>query len=151
MVQHHLVRLTADARFLVAAETGRGVEQVRGVDPHHASLHLRGGIDGFWDAMGWPLYTNAVLAQVLFLMAVAGLARVRQQAQFALCDLGAVSVLADVAKSPDSRLARQHAIYLEAQRSDRRIRRPRNVADLLERGHRSKNTKQTAHLVDVIV
>lgn len=48
-------------------------------------------------------------------------------------------------------LARQHAIYLEAQRSDRRIRRPRNVADLLERGHRSKNTKQTAHLVDVIV
>jgi quinoprotein glucose dehydrogenase len=37
--------------------------------------------------------------------------RVRQAAQFALVDLGATAVLADVAKSPDSRLARLHAIW----------------------------------------
>jgi len=37
--------------------------------------------------------------------------RVRQQAQFALVDLGARTVFADVAKSADSRLARLHAIW----------------------------------------
>jgi quinoprotein glucose dehydrogenase len=37
--------------------------------------------------------------------------RVRQAAQFALVDLGAVALLADVAKSPDDRLARLHAIW----------------------------------------
>ncbi len=33
-------------------------------------------------------------------------------------------------------MARQHAIFLEAQRSDRRVHKARNIADLLERGHK---------------
>lgn len=47
-------------------------------------------------------------------------------------------------------LARQHAIYLEAQRSDRKIQKARNTADLLERGHRGKPSKISARLVDVL-
>lgn len=45
---------------------------------------------------------------------------------------------------------RQHAIYLDAQRSDRRIQKARNVADLLERGHRARTGQHTALLVDVM-
>lgn len=44
---------------------------------------------------------------------------------------------------------REHAIYLAAQRSDRRIRKARNVADLLERGHRAGLGLHTALMVDV--
>jgi hypothetical protein len=33
-------------------------------------------------------------------------------------------------------MARQHAIFLDAQRSDRRVHKARNIADLLERGHK---------------
>lgn len=48
-------------------------------------------------------------------------------------------------------MARQHAIYLEAQRSDRKVHKARNVADLLERGHRSsKSNSFSALLVDVM-
>lgn len=44
---------------------------------------------------------------------------------------------------------RQHAIYLAAQRSDRRIQKARNVADLLERGHRARLGHHTALMVDL--
>jgi hypothetical protein len=47
-------------------------------------------------------------------------------------------------------MARQHAIYLETQRSDRRIQKARNVADLLERGHRSKPSEISGSLVDLL-
>jgi hypothetical protein len=33
-------------------------------------------------------------------------------------------------------MAREHAIFLDAQRSDRRVHKARNIADLLERGHK---------------
>ncbi|MDP3491613.1 MAG: hypothetical protein Q8R82_00750 [Hyphomonadaceae bacterium] len=44
---------------------------------------------------------------------------------------------------------RKHAIYLAAQRSDRRIQKARNVADLLERGHRARLGHHTALVLDV--
>ena len=44
---------------------------------------------------------------------------------------------------------REHAIYLAAQRSDRRIQKARNVADLLERGHRARLGHHTALMVDL--
>ncbi len=40
-------------------------------------LHLRDGGDAAWQALGWPLFTNGLLAQLLVLLAVVGLARVR--------------------------------------------------------------------------
>jgi hypothetical protein len=46
-------------------------------------------------------------------------------------------------------IARQQAIYLDAKRSDRRVHKPRNVADLLERGHRGKPATISGQLVDV--
>ena len=46
-------------------------------------------------------------------------------------------------------MQREHAIYLDAQRSDRKIQKARNVADLLERGHRARTGTRTALLVDV--
>lgn len=46
-------------------------------------------------------------------------------------------------------MIREHAIYLEAGRSDRRIHKPRNIADVLERGHRGAPGRLTARLVDV--
>jgi hypothetical protein len=47
-------------------------------------------------------------------------------------------------------LVREHAIYLDAQRSDRKIQKARNVADLLERGHRpTKKTGTTGLIVDL--
>ena len=39
---------------------------------------------------------------------------------------------------------REHAIYLAAERSDRKIQKARNVADLLERGHRARLGHHTA-------
>ena len=45
---------------------------------------------------------------------------------------------------------RQHAIYLAAQRSDRKIRKARNIADLLERGHRARSGAHTALVLDVM-
>lgn len=48
-------------------------------------------------------------------------------------------------------MARQHAIYLDAQRSDRRVQKARNVADLLERGHRGKPSDISRSLVDLLV
>lgn len=47
-------------------------------------------------------------------------------------------------------MARQHAIYLDAQRSDRKVQKARNVADLLERGHRSKPSDISGSLVDLL-
>lgn len=50
-------------------------------------------------------------------------------------------------------MVREHAIFTEAQRSDRRVHKARNIADLLERGHKpSKSTaagKMQGLLVDV--
>lgn len=46
---------------------------------------------------------------------------------------------------------REHAIYLAAERSDRKIQKARNVADLLERGHRARLGHHTALMVDVKV
>ena len=46
-------------------------------------------------------------------------------------------------------MQRQHAIYLDAQRSDRKVRKARNVADLLERGHRARTGAHTALLLDM--
>lgn len=45
---------------------------------------------------------------------------------------------------------RQHAIYLDAQRSDRRVQKARNVADLLERGHKARAGEHRAMLIDVM-
>lgn len=50
---------------------------------------------------------------------------------------------------PSVSMIREHAIYLEAERSDRRVHKPRNVADILERGHRGMPGRKTAQLVDV--
>jgi hypothetical protein len=47
-------------------------------------------------------------------------------------------------------MMRQHAIYLEAQRSDRKVQKPRNTADILERGHRGAPGRRNAQLVDVM-
>lgn len=47
-------------------------------------------------------------------------------------------------------MVREHAIFLEAQRSDRRVHKARNIADLLERGHKSpKNSGTQGVLIDV--
>jgi hypothetical protein len=46
-------------------------------------------------------------------------------------------------------MQREHAIYLNAQRSDRKVQKARNVADLLERGHRARTGAHTALLIDV--
>lgn len=46
-------------------------------------------------------------------------------------------------------MQREHAIYLSAQRSDRKVHKARNVADLLERGHRVRGGAHTALLVDL--
>lgn len=47
-------------------------------------------------------------------------------------------------------MARQHAIYLDAQRSDRKVQKARNVADLLERGHRGAPSDISGSLVDLL-
>jgi hypothetical protein len=47
-------------------------------------------------------------------------------------------------------MIREHATYLAAQRSDRKIQKARNVADLLERGHRARYGLHTALIVDVM-
>lgn len=44
---------------------------------------------------------------------------------------------------------REHAIYRDALSFHRKQQRARNVADLLERGHRSRPARVTALLVDV--
>lgn len=46
-------------------------------------------------------------------------------------------------------LQRQHAIYRDAQRSDRKVQKARNVADLLERGYRARGGAHTALLIDM--
>jgi len=46
-------------------------------------------------------------------------------------------------------MPREHAIYLDAQRSDRKVRKARNIADLLERGHRARGGAHTALIVDM--
>jgi hypothetical protein len=45
---------------------------------------------------------------------------------------------------------RQHAIYIDAQRSDRKVQKARNIADLLERGQRARGGEHTALLIDVV-
>ena len=44
---------------------------------------------------------------------------------------------------------REHAIYLDAQRSGEKTRLAHNVADLLERGHRARPSAHTALLIDL--
>lgn len=46
---------------------------------------------------------------------------------------------------------REHAIYLDAQRTDRKVHKARNTADLLERGHRGKPSQNAALLFDLKV
>lgn len=46
-------------------------------------------------------------------------------------------------------LVREHAIYLDAQRTDRKVHKARNTADLLERGHRGKPATGAGQLVDL--
>ena len=46
--------------------------------------------------------------------------------------------------------SQEHAIYRDALASNRKQQRARNVADLLERGHRSRPTRNTALLVDLL-
>jgi hypothetical protein len=50
---------------------------------------------------------------------------------------------------PSAIVMREHAIYLDAQRTDRKVQKARNVADLLERGHRGKPAKVASQLVDL--
>lgn len=50
---------------------------------------------------------------------------------------------------PSAVLVREHAIYLDAQRTDRKVHKARNTADLLERGHRGKPATGAGHLVDL--
>jgi hypothetical protein len=58
-----------------------------------------------------------------------------------------LQLIRDVAP-PSAVLNREHAIYRDAQRTDRKVQRARNVADLLERGHRGKPASGPAQLVD---
>ncbi len=44
-------------------------------------------------------------------------------------------------------MQRQHAIFLEAERSDRKVTKARNIADLLERGHRPSRKQGLQGLV----
>lgn len=44
-------------------------------------------------------------------------------------------------------MAREHAIFLAAQRSDRRVQKARNIADLLERGHKPARSSALQGLV----
>ena len=44
-------------------------------------------------------------------------------------------------------MAREHAIFLNAQRSDRRVHKARNIADLLERGHKPARSGSLQGLV----
>lgn len=46
-------------------------------------------------------------------------------------------------------MIREHAIYLDAQRTDRKVQKARNMADILERGHRGKPAKGEARLLDL--
>jgi hypothetical protein len=46
-------------------------------------------------------------------------------------------------------MIREHAIYIDAQRSDRRVQKTRNIADVLERGNRPSSERKTALLVDL--
>ncbi len=49
---------------------------------------------------------------------------------------------------PSVSMVREHAIYLGAEQANRRVRRVRNVADVLERGHRPAS-RDFAMLIDV--
>jgi len=44
-------------------------------------------------------------------------------------------------------MQRQHAIFREAERSDQKVSKARNIADLLERGHRPSRKKGLQGLV----
>ena len=44
-------------------------------------------------------------------------------------------------------MTRQHAIFMEAARSDRKVTKARNIADLLERGHRPTKSGSLQGLV----
>lgn len=50
---------------------------------------------------------------------------------------------------PSAILVREHAIYLDAQRTDRKVQKARNVADLLERGHRGKPATGAGNIIDL--
>lgn len=52
--------------------------------------------------------------------------------------------------APDSiNMPREHAIYRNAQSASPRAQKAHNVADLLERGHRARDTAATAMLVNI--
>ncbi len=59
-----------------------------------------------------------------------------------------LQLLRDVAP-PSAVMVREHAIYLDAQRTDRKVHKARNVADLLERGHRGKAASGPGQLFDL--
>ena len=46
-------------------------------------------------------------------------------------------------------MSREHAIYLDTERAGGKIQKAHNVADLLERGHRTRASRHTALLVDL--
>ena len=48
-------------------------------------------------------------------------------------------------------MPREHAIYRDALTANHKRQRARNIADLLERGHRSRPARATAMLIDVLV
>jgi hypothetical protein len=59
-----------------------------------------------------------------------------------------LQIMQDAAPSSIA-MPRQHAIYRDVLRANGRMQRARNVADLLERGHRSRPARNTALLVDI--
>ncbi|MEQ1782673.1 MAG: hypothetical protein ABMA14_15020 [Hyphomonadaceae bacterium] len=57
-----------------------------------------------------------------------------------MCDAAPCSI-----KAP-----REHAIYRDALSFHRKTQKARNIADLLERGHRSRPSAKLAILVDIV-
>lgn len=60
-----------------------------------------------------------------------------------------LQVLRDTAPAAIA-MVREHAIYRDAETTDRKVHKARNVADLLERGHRSRPNSYSALIVDVL-
>lgn len=62
------------------------------------------------------------------------------------CDL---QLIRDIG-APSVAMVREHAIFIEAQRSDRRVQKARNLSEVLERNHkRSKGNGLQAQLIDI--
>lgn len=61
-------------------------------------------------------------------------------------DLQLISQVAPVSVAT----SREHAIYRDALSFNRKTQRARNIADLLERGHRSRPSAKAAILLDIL-